>query len=98
MAMKGLGELLDRLIEDQRAGPVHVCLLLAIWQSGERENRDGFFVIRRRELMRLAKIRGKTTYFRVIGDLAEWSYVEYWPSMAKEGKSRVRIACCLSEP
>lgn len=83
--------MLGPLIADPRAGPVHLCLLLAIWQSGERGGRDGFFVIRKWELMRLAKIRGKTTYFRVMGDLAEWGYVEYWPSMAKEGKSRVRV-------
>jgi hypothetical protein len=75
--MDGIGELLAPLVGDDRIGPVHVCLYLAILQYGERRTSATPFYIRREELMRLAKIRGKTTYFRVMGELAKWGYVEY---------------------
>ena len=92
--MHGIEEILGPLIVDARMGPVHMTVVLAIWMCGRAEGGAGpavGFVIRREELMRLAKIRGKTTYFRVMKELAEWGYIEYWPSMAKKGKSRVRI-------
>jgi len=92
MMKGGIGEILGPLIADPRAGPVHLCLYLAVWQCGEREGRDGCFLIRRSELMFFAKIRGKTTYFRVMRELAEWGSVEYRPSMDKGGRSRVRVA------
>ena len=93
--MKGVDEILGQLIGDVRAGPVHLCMYLAIWMCGASAGGVGLFVIRREELMRLAKIHGKTTYFRVMKELAEWGYIEYWSSMAKEGKSRVRIVTQL---
>jgi hypothetical protein len=88
--MEGIGELLAPLVGDDRVGPVHVCLYLAIVQCRERQGLAATFFIRREELMRLAKIRGKTTYFRTMGELAEWGYVEYWPSRDKGGRSRVK--------
>jgi hypothetical protein len=93
--MKEVEVILGRLIGDARAGPVHLCVYQAIWMCGESDGGDDPFVIRRAELMRLAKIRGMTTYFRVMRELAEWGYIEYWPSMAREGKSRVRIVTQL---
>jgi hypothetical protein len=87
--MEGIGELLAPLVGDDRVGPVHVCLYLAILQCGERQPVATPFFIRREELMRLAKIRGKTTYFRVMGELAKWGYVEYWPSRDKGGRSKI---------
>lgn len=86
-----MGKLLAPLVADKRVGPVHVCLYLAIWQCGERQGIDGFIAIRREELMRLAKMTGKTTYYRVMGDLTRWGYVEYTPSRDKGGGSRVRV-------
>ena len=89
--MKTMGRLLAPLVADKRVGPVHVCLYLAIWQCGERQGEDGSIVIRREELMRLAKMEGKTTYYRVMGDLARWGYVQYTPSRDGAGRSRVMI-------
>src|SRR5579862_3379889 len=63
---------------------------LAILQCGERQGLTALFYIRREELMRMAKIRGKTTYFRVIGELAKWGFIGYWPSRDKGERSSVR--------
>lgn len=89
--MGTVGKLLAPLVADKRVGPVHVCMWLAIWQCGERQAQGGWMVIRREELMRLAKMEGKTTYYRVMGDLARWGYIGYRPSRSKRGESRVRV-------
>lgn len=86
-----VGKVLAPLMVDRRIGPVHVCLYLAIWQCGERQARNGWMMIRREELMRLAKISGRTTYYRVMGDLARWGYIGYRPSLYKRQRSRARI-------
>jgi hypothetical protein len=91
--MEGIGELLAPLVGDDRVGPVHVCLYLAIVQCRERQSAAAPFYIRREELMRLAKIQGRTTYFRVMRELAEWGFVGYWPSRDKGGRCRVRVIC-----
>lgn len=87
--MTKVNELLAPLVADKRVGPVHVCLYLAIWQCGEGQGVGGAVAIRREELMRLAKMEGKTTYYRVMADLARWGYVRYRPSRSKGGQSCV---------
>lgn len=89
--METVEKLLRKLIADKRIGPVHVCMYLAIRQCSERRARDGWMAIRREELMRLAKIAGRTTYYQVMGDLARWGYIGYRPSMNKKRRSRVKI-------
>jgi hypothetical protein len=41
--------------------------------------------------MRMAKMEGQTTFYRMMGDLARWGYIQYSPSRNKGGKSRVRV-------
>ena len=53
--MERVGKVLAPLILDRRIGPVHMCMYLAIWQYGEGHPPGGWMVIRRTELMRLAK-------------------------------------------
>jgi hypothetical protein len=60
-------------------GPVHLSMYVAIWQCWEKAGRAEAFEVRRGELMRMAKIQGKTTYYRVMGELKEMGYVKYWP-------------------
>lgn len=83
-----LGVLLAPLVEDRRIGPVHVCVYLALVVAGRQ--RAELFVVCREEVMRLAKIQGRTTYYRVMKDLAKWEYIEYRPGVGK-GKSEVGL-------
>ena len=62
--MHGIEEILGPLIMDARAGPAHMSVVLAIWMCGQVAGGQAAgdaglavgFVIRRDELMRLAKI------------------------------------------
>jgi hypothetical protein len=83
--------ILDAMANDDRIGPAHVCLYLAIWDSSERLGTKGSFYVCRRKLMRLSKLKGRTTYSRVIGELARWHYIDYRPSPDLRGRSRVRV-------
>ncbi|GGB20147.1 hypothetical protein [Puia dinghuensis] len=84
-----LEQLLQPLRSDERVGPVHVCVYLALLQCGG--GRKGWFHIQRDEVMRLAKIKGRRTYYRVMGELAEIGFVEYWASRNGKSGSRVRM-------
>jgi hypothetical protein len=83
--------ILEAMAENPWIGAGHVCLYLAICECRDRARADGMFYIRREELMRLAKIRGTTTYFRYMATLGKLGYIEYWPSTSKFGRSKVRV-------
>ena len=77
--MKTLLEVLESLTNDPRVGPIHLCLYLALWRCWEKADWAGEFVVKRMELMRMAKVQGKTTYYRVMRELHEMGYVGYRP-------------------
>lgn len=87
--MSSLTEILQPLMRDSRIGTVHICAFLALLQLKERSRRKGVFFVRRDGVMWLAKIKGRTTYYRVMRELDEWGYIEYWPSF--KGRSKVWI-------
>ena len=87
--MATLNELFYLFAADRRIGSRHISIFVALWLCKERENRVGPFYIRREEVMRLGKIQGRNTYYRVMGELDTWGYIEYWPSCRKEGRTKV---------
>lgn len=87
--MATLNEIFHLLIDDRRIGSRHISVFLALLQLKEREPREGPFYIRREEVMRFGKIQGRTTYYRVMGELDAWGYIEYWPSCRNEGRTKV---------
>lgn len=92
LAVAKLIDIMGKLIRDGRIGPVHICLYLALWQCSAA---DGGFFVRRAEVMRLAKIKGRTTYYRVMGDLSRWGYIQYERSFSRKGESEVIIKTSL---
>ncbi len=52
---------------------------------------EGWFEIRREEVMRVAEVKGLTAYYRVMGKLVEMGVVEYRASRNWKRRSRVRI-------
>jgi hypothetical protein len=89
--MESLRKRLEGLVADPRAGAVHVAFYVALVQCGG----DGgeAFCICREEVMRLAKIRGRTTYYKTLRELAAWGHVVYLSRRSRYG-SKVS----LSEP
>ena len=90
-----LGKQLYALTVDNRVGPVHLCMFVALLQCREGSDMEKFFITRG-ELMRLARIQGRTTYFKVMKELAEWGYISYEPSKDPAGRGKVRIMSILT--
>jgi hypothetical protein len=86
-----LSAVLAPLAADARLGPSHLCLYLAILQCREKREVKGMFRIRKAEIMALAKIHGRTTYYRILNDLRTWGYIQYEPSFSKKGESLVAL-------
>jgi hypothetical protein len=84
--MKRVWEMLEPMVGDERIGPVHMCMFLALVRMKEEKKR-----LRREEVMKLAKVKGKTTYFRVIKDLEKWGYIKYRPSFDWKRGSEVGV-------
>ena len=80
---------MEPLIVDKRTGPVHLCVYLALLQCSQ--GREGWFTVDRAEVMRLAKVSGLTTYYKVMRELVEMGVVEYRASRNWKRASRVRI-------
>jgi hypothetical protein len=66
-------------------------MYVALLQCKEEQGGSESFFIRRDELMRLARIQGRTTYYRVMKDLNKWRYIRYEPSRDPAGRGRVRM-------
>jgi hypothetical protein len=84
--VKALAAWLTPLQSNGRIGPVHICVYLALIQSSA--GHPGWFPIDRAHIMQLAKIKGETTYYRVLRDLHKAGLVEYWPSRCWKKESR----------
>lgn len=89
--MQALKGFLDRAMEDHRMGPLHVALYVVLLDICERQERPGIFAICRQEVMARSKILGRTTYYKYIGELAEWGYIVYLPENCPGKKSAVRV-------
>ncbi|MBX2956222.1 MAG: hypothetical protein KF846_08695 [Cyclobacteriaceae bacterium] len=71
---------LNRVAFDTNLGTSHVSVYLALcylWLSGQSEE---CLFISRRKVMALAKIKSSSTYHRVINDLKDLGYIQYYPS------------------
>ena len=75
-----LNAFLQRITSDANLTTMHVgiCTTLAVtWMNNELNNP---FHVSRGRLMNAAKIKSKTTYHKVINDLASLNYLKYTPS------------------
>lgn len=84
---------LQRVTSDLNLTTSHISVctaLCAVWAA------NGFinpFNISRRQLMNASKIKSKTTYHKIIGDLTALNYISYDPSYHPARGSEVSIFC-----
>ena len=83
-----LKDFLEKARDDHRIGVRHISLYVAMLSLSSR---DGLLRVKKKELMRMSKISGKTSYYRCLRELAEYGYIYYWPEHY-DGGSMVRIA------
>jgi hypothetical protein len=71
---------LERVADDPSMGPSHIALYVAIAVTVERQVAGGAVTIRRRVVMRQAKLRCEMTYHKCMRDLQAAGYLRYIPS------------------
>ena len=75
--------------DDTRLGPVHMSLYTALLLSEKTPGKD--FVLHKRYLMWLSKIRSQMTYYRCMKELHLSGHVLYCPSLDPHGISTAAI-------
>ncbi len=83
--MKLLADFFKAIENDPRIGPSHISLYVALHQIWEKNNHDEPLLIKRTEVMEMAKIAGFSTYHRVLRDLVEQGYLNYEGRFDRKG-------------
>ncbi len=69
-----------RAYQDERLSPFHISLYMALFQFWNLNRFQETFTASRGDIMKLSKIRSKTTYSKCLNELKEWQYIHYSPS------------------
>jgi hypothetical protein len=86
-----LGSFIARVTSDLNLSSSHISLCTALcsaWVTNELSNP---FNVTRKNMMTAARIKSKSTYHKIIKDLVEFKYLEYYPSFHPKNGSRVYI-------
>jgi len=89
-SIRDLNKWLAPLQADERIGPVHIAMYLALLQCST--GRRNWFNINRIKIMKCSKIKGINTYYRTIRQLAEMNLIKYHASRNHLTGSRALIA------
>jgi hypothetical protein len=89
--MRTLVSQLEKLSKDRRVSTTRLSLYVALLQRQEEQGGVEVFYIRKAEVMRRARILGKTTYYMCLKELDRWGHIEYRPDKRRGGRSRVTI-------
>ncbi|KAA9038688.1 hypothetical protein FW778_14165 [Ginsengibacter hankyongi] len=79
----------EAIKDDNRIGPTHISLYMALFQLYNLNRCCNPINITRAVVMETAKISGLATYHKCIKDLHEFGYIQYMPSFNPAICSRV---------
>jgi len=86
-----LNNFLLRVTSDVNLSTSHISLCTALCSAWIGNGLNNPFNISRKSIMCAAKIKSKSTYHKIIGDLAVLKYLEYNPSFHPVKGSQVSI-------
>ncbi|MDF1697006.1 MAG: hypothetical protein P1U56_14280 [Saprospiraceae bacterium] len=69
-----------RVYQDERLSPYHISLYMALFQFWNVNRFQETFTASRGDIMKLSKVRSKSTYSKCLNELQEWQYITYKPS------------------
>lgn len=73
-------EFFTRVYEDDRLNPSHISIYMALFQYWNLARFSTTFSVARGEVMKLSKIKSKSTYSKCLNELHNWNYIVYHPS------------------
>jgi hypothetical protein len=89
--LKLLRTFFEKSMNDRRLAPCHISLYLGIFQRWVAGNFKNPMVIIKNDLMRLSKLNGNSTYYKVIRELHDFGYIEYFPASGRHEQSFVKM-------
>jgi hypothetical protein len=89
--LKLLRTFFQKATTDKRLAPCHITLYLGIFQQWASQKFQEPMQVIKGELMMLSKLNGNATYYKVIRELHNFGYIEYFPTSGKHEKSQVRL-------
>jgi len=69
-----------RAYQDDRLSPFHISLYMALFQFWNVNRFQESFTAARVDIMKLSKVRSKSTYSKCLNELNQWQYIRYLPS------------------
>ena len=90
--LQSLSEFFAAIENDPRISITHIGIYAAVLQYWKKHDYNNPVQVHCREIMELAKISARATYFKVIKDLNEYGYIKYEPSYKRNQPSKVYIA------
>jgi len=89
---KALENFMTGIFQDSRIGISHIALFSVLLYLREENQGREPFPIKREELMKSAKISSTATYFKIIRQLHEYGYIQYFPTFNRMSQSRVKLS------
>lgn len=74
-----LSAFFETISEDPRITPTHISIYLAMLSEFQHDKRELNLINRARNLQ-LAKANARSTYNKVMNDLADFGYIKYYPA------------------
>lgn len=89
MQVKELTSFYKAIKQDNRISPSHIALYMALFECWNQNDFQNPILIKRQQVMEIAKISGLATYHRCIRELHQYRYINYLPSFRSAISSRV---------
>lgn len=84
-----LSGFMERINANPMVGPAHISLFVALLELSKIYGASNILV-KRAEVMPLARIAAISTYHRILTDLVAWKCIEYEPRFDRKG-SRINL-------
>jgi hypothetical protein len=86
-----LSDFINRVVSDERLKPTHVALYVALCHAWITNRFQQRYNVSRRKMMRLSRIKSKSTYHKAISELVDMGYISYHPSYHPKEGSKVTL-------
>jgi hypothetical protein len=90
-----LSDFFSAIEKDPRISITHIGIYAALLQCWKNHNCSNPVRANSKEIMQLAKITGRGTYFKIIKELSNYGYINYVPSNKRNRSSKFYVG--LSE-
>lgn len=90
-ALKPLSDFFDAIEKDPRINSTHIGVYAALLQCWNRRGCPDLLEVFSHELIGLAKLSSRDTYFKYIGELNEYGYIRYERSFNRNKPSAIYL-------